>query len=206
MSTPAFPPGGTLIQTFRKSFVDVPIDADNDNAISTSEFLDAAESLTTMFDVLGSMAFSPVKNDMLGNVKKLRDRQLAAPAESETLQALVINELKTKKHTATEGLLWLVRGLDFTCIALSQNIAKESEELSTSFRNAYGSTLKPHHGILIKPVFSAAMSACPYRKDFYPKLGTDDAVVAAELRTYLAALEKIVGILKGFQSRKEAKW
>ena len=50
------------------------------------------------------------------------------------------------------------------------------------------------------------MSACPYRKDFYPKLGEDQAAVAAELRAYLAALENIVGILKGFQSRKEAKW
>ncbi|KAI1099666.1 het-c [Jackrogersella minutella] len=206
MSTPAFPPGGSLLQTFKKSFVDVPIDADNDNAISTTEFLEAAESLTTMFDVLGSVAFSPVKSDMLGNVKKIRERQLTAPAESETLQALVINELKTKKHVATEGLLWLTRGLEFTCIALSQNIAQEAEELSTSFRNAYGSTLKPHHGILIKPVFSAAMSACPYRKDFYPKLGDDQANVETELRVYLAALDKIVGILKGFQGRKEAKW
>lgn len=52
MSAPTFPPGGTLIETFKKSFVDVPIDADNDNAISTSEFLDAAESLTTMFGML----------------------------------------------------------------------------------------------------------------------------------------------------------
>ncbi|KAI0173259.1 het-c [Hypoxylon sp. FL1284] len=206
MSAPVVPAGSTLLQTFKKSFVDVPIDADNDNAISTTEFLDAAESLTTMFDVLGSVAFSPVKSDMLGNVKKLRERQLAAPAESENLQALVMNELKTKKHTAAEGLLWLNRGLDFTCIALSQNVAKEAEELSVSFRNAYGSTLKPHHGILIKPVFSAAMSACPYRKDFYPKLGADEAQVASELRVYLAALEKIVGILKGFQARKEAKW
>lgn len=34
---------------------------------------------------------------------------LAAPAESQTLQALVLNELKEKKHTATEGLVWLVR-------------------------------------------------------------------------------------------------
>lgn len=34
---------------------------------------------------------------------------LAAPAESETLQDLVLNELKTGKHTATEGLLWLGR-------------------------------------------------------------------------------------------------
>ncbi|KAI1383697.1 het-c [Hypoxylon trugodes] len=206
MSAPVIPPGGTLLQTFKKSFVDVPVDADNDNAISTAEFLDAAESLTTMFDVLGSVAFSPVKSDMLGNIKKLRDRFLAAPTESTTLQSLVINELKTKKHVATEGLLWLNRGLDFTCIALSQNVAQEAEELSTSFRNAYGSTLKPHHGILIKPVFSAAMSACPYRKDFYPKLGEDQAKVAAELRVYLAALEKIVAILKGFQERKEAKW
>lgn len=55
------------------------------------------------------MAFTPVKTDMLGNVKKIRDRQLAAPAESENLQDLVPNELKTKKHVATEGLVWLVR-------------------------------------------------------------------------------------------------
>jgi hypothetical protein len=46
---------------------------------------------------------------MAGNIKKIRDRQLAAPQLSETLQDLVINELKEKKHTATEGLLWLSR-------------------------------------------------------------------------------------------------
>jgi hypothetical protein len=60
-------------------------------------------------DVLGSVAFTPVKNDMLGNVKKIRERQLAAPLQSESLQDLVLNELKIKKHTATEGLVWLVR-------------------------------------------------------------------------------------------------
>lgn len=41
--------------------------------------------------------------------QKLRERQLAAPADSETIQELVKNELKTKKHVATEGLLWLTR-------------------------------------------------------------------------------------------------
>ena len=97
-------------------------------------------------------------------------------------------------------------GLDFTCIALSQNVAKPSEELADSFRGAYGQTLKPHHSFLVKPIFSAAMSACPYRKDFYTKLGTDGGKVTEDLRTYLAALDKIVGILKGFLDRKEAKW
>jgi hypothetical protein len=206
MSAPTIPPGGTILDTFKKSFLDVQLDADKNNAIPTDDFLSASESLTTMFDVLGSVAFSPVKNDMLGNVKKLRERRLAAPAESETLQDLVINELKTKKHNATEGLLWLTRGLEFTCVALSQNVAKESEELADSFRGAYSTTLKPHHSFLVKPIFAAAMSACPYRKDFYAKLGSDPEKVIAQLRPYLAALDKIVAILKQFLASKEAKW
>lgn len=49
MSAPVIPAGGTFLHTFRKSFVDVPIDQNNDNAIETTAFLDAAESLTTMF-------------------------------------------------------------------------------------------------------------------------------------------------------------
>jgi hypothetical protein len=98
------------------------------------------------------------------------------------------------------------RGLEFTCIALSKNVAQESEELADSFRGAYGVTLKPHHSFLVKPVFSAAMSACPYRKDFYAKLGSDEAKVKEELREYLAALDKIVAILKAFLDSKDAKW
>jgi len=42
-------------------------------------------------------------------MQKIRERQLAAPLESENLQDLCRNELKAKSHKATEGLLWLVR-------------------------------------------------------------------------------------------------
>lgn len=97
-------------------------------------------------------------------------------------------------------------GLDFTATALRANVAVATEELSTSFRNAYGTTLKKHHSFLVKPIFSAAMSATPYRKDFYAKLGQDRGKVEHELRVWLLALEKQVAILKGFQDRKEAKW
>ncbi|KAI9715563.1 MAG: hypothetical protein M1812_005867 [Candelaria pacifica] len=205
-STSYYRAGGTWFGSLKKSFVDVPVNKDNDNAISTTEFLEASESLATLFDVLGSVAFTPVKNDILGNVKKIRERQLAAPAMSEDLQTLVLNELKTKKHTAAEGLLWLVRGLDFTAQALRQNVASSGDELSVSFKSAYSTTLKPHHSFMIKPIFGAAMSATPYRKDFYEKLGGDKEKVEHELRLWLSALETQVGILKGFQSRKEAKW
>lgn len=48
MSAP-IPAGGTWLDTLKRSFVDVPVDAANDNAIATTEFLEAAESLTTLF-------------------------------------------------------------------------------------------------------------------------------------------------------------
>lgn len=45
----------------------------------------------------------------IATTQKIRDRQLASPVEGDNIQDLCRNELKTKKHTATEGLLWLVR-------------------------------------------------------------------------------------------------
>ncbi|GIZ37249.1 hypothetical protein CKM354_000070300 [Cercospora kikuchii] len=201
----AYPPGGTYFDG-KKSFTEVNIDASKGDAINTTEFLEAAEALTGLFDVLGGVAFGPVKSDIGGNIKKVRDRQLAAPVEGETLQDLVRNELKTKKHTATEGLVWLNRGLDFTAQSLRRNVDTPNEELAASFREGYGKTLKQHHSFLVKPIFSAAMSATPYRKDFYAKLGDDQERVNKELNEWLKGLEKVVAILNTFLASKEAKW
>jgi hypothetical protein len=106
---------------------------------------------------------------------------------------------------------WLIvvllnRGLDFTVQALRHNIDDSSAELSDSFRGAYGNTLKPHHSFIVKPIFSAAMSATPYRKDFYTKLGEDQAKVADAMAKEVAALEKVISILKAFQATKPAQW
>ena len=48
-STSTYPAGGTWFDTLKKSFVHVPIDASNSNAVDTTAFLDASESLTTLF-------------------------------------------------------------------------------------------------------------------------------------------------------------
>lgn len=49
------PAGGTFFDTIQRSFADVPIDAANDNAIATSEFLEAASSLVTLFGMLSCL-------------------------------------------------------------------------------------------------------------------------------------------------------
>ena len=48
----------------KRSFADVKIDAANDNGISTTEFLEAAESLTTLFG-MPLVAFVDIKVTML---------------------------------------------------------------------------------------------------------------------------------------------
>jgi hypothetical protein len=45
----SYPEGKTFLDTLKRSFTDVKVDASKDNSINTTEFLEAAESLTTLF-------------------------------------------------------------------------------------------------------------------------------------------------------------
>ena len=60
--------------------------------------------------------------------------------------------------TATQALLWLLRGLQFTMIALQFNQADSAQELSVSFSKAYDSTLKKFHNFIVKGIFSVSIS------------------------------------------------
>ncbi|KAF9172321.1 hypothetical protein BGX21_005759 [Mortierella sp. AD011] len=168
-----------------------------DEGINTVEFLQATEGLVSIFDLFGSV-FSVVQNDMNGNIKKIRERYLTNPEVNSTLEKLVKAEQPEKKKTATEGLLWLTRGLDFTLQSLERSEANPTEELSVSFTKGYEGTLRQYHGVLVRPVFSMAMKACPYRADFYAKLGQDQGLVKQDLTAYLAGLRKIVVQIQTF--------
>jgi len=189
-----------------KSFADVPI---TDAGIDTVAFLQAAEGLVGLFDLLGSAAFSVVQSDLKGNIAKVRARYEATPALSSTLELLVKNEQGEKKRTATEGLLWLLRGLSFTCKALQNAQSNKSEELSAAFTKSYDSTLKKFHNFVVKGIFSVAMKACPYRAEFYTKLAADpDGGAPAsqeklneELDKWLAALSNIVIRMDAFYEK-----
>jgi len=186
-----------------KSFANVPI---TDAGVETLAFLEAAEGVVQLFsdkDLLGKPAFSPVKNDMEGNIAKVRARYDATPTKSATLEQLVINEKPEKKHTATEGLMWLLRGLYFTCKSLQNSQANtddKNDDLSAAFSSGYKESLKQFHNWLVKGVFEVAMAACPYRSVFYSKLAADPSGGPAvpadklneELDKWLAGLDAIV--------------
>ncbi|KAK4520808.1 uncharacterized protein ATC70_006688 [Mucor velutinosus] len=182
----------TYFDTLKRSYVDV----DTSKGIDTEQFLEATEGLVKLFDLLGSAAFSVVQNDMNGNIKKIRERLLSNPTANATLQDLMATEAPEKKRVATEGLLWLTRGLDFTAQALRRSMDNPAEELNISFTKAYEATLRKHHNMLVRPVFSLAMKACPYRKDFYEKIGVLSDAALAQMKQWVDALENIIRIIQ----------
>ncbi|KAI9183272.1 hypothetical protein H9P43_004189 [Blastocladiella emersonii ATCC 22665] len=182
----------TYFDTLNKNYTQVTV---TDDGINTAEFLTATEDLIKMLDLLGSSAFKPVQSDMSGNVKKIRDRYNTDNGKNSTLQKLVSSEKADGKNTATEGLLWLTRGLDFCAKALRRSVTNADEELTVSFTKSYEETLKQYHSFVVRPIFTVAMKACPYRKDFYAKLGTDTARVSTQLSEWLGALEGHLGAL-----------
>ncbi|KAL7752730.1 hypothetical protein RI367_001732 [Sorochytrium milnesiophthora] len=187
----------TYFDTLKKNFTQVPI-APGTQYIETASFLEATEGLINMFDLLQSAAFKPVVADMTGNVKKIREKFLVNPAKYASLQEIMIDEKNDKKKTATEGTLWLKRGLEFTARAMRLNVSESTQELSESFTKSYEETLKQYHNMLVRPVFTLAMKACPYRKDFYEKLGKDQAKVSTQMNEWLGALENILNVLNKF--------
>lgn len=188
----------TYFDTVKKSYVDVPV---TDAGVETTSFLEASEGLVKMFDLLNSAAFTMVQSDLRNNIEKVRARQTSHPAESLTLEKLVENEWTEKKRPATEGLMWLLRGLSFTCVALQKSQANPDDEIAKSFTTSYESTLKPHHNFVVKTAFGVAMKACPYRKDFYAKLGSPPEKVSEELDKWLAALHAIVTRMQAFYEK-----
>ncbi|KAA1471806.1 het-c2 protein [Dentipellis sp. KUC8613] len=185
------------------SFANVPV---TDEGVDTLAFLSASDGLVGLFDLLGSTAFSVVQADIKGNIAKVRARYEATPKLSNTLEKLVENEKGEKKRTATEGLMWLLRGLSFTCKALQNAQANKSEELAAAFAKSYEVTLKKFHNFVVKGVFAVALKACPYRADFFAKLRADPAGGAEisqekmdeELDAWLTALAAIVAKMEKF--------
>lgn len=67
MAPPTYPPGGTFFDTLKKNFNDVPIDESKGNAIATGPFLEASESLTTLF---GMCFYHSIKQQPLMTISR----------------------------------------------------------------------------------------------------------------------------------------
>ncbi|VDL63393.1 unnamed protein product [Nippostrongylus brasiliensis] len=145
-----------------------------DGKIPTEPFLSACQGIADFVGFLGA-AFSPVKADISGNVTKVRTRFEKDRIGQRYLQDLIDNDLRDnggKLGIATEGLLWLKRGLEFMLEMLTLMVQEynsspdksKTESLVGVINTAYERSLKRHHGFVSKQLFKLVIHAAPYRK------------------------------------------
>ncbi|KAE9551527.1 hypothetical protein FO519_005257 [Halicephalobus sp. NKZ332] len=178
-----------------------------DGKIPTDRFLTASKTIADFVGHFGT-AFKPVQSDILGNVTKVRNKFLTDPAKFEFLQDLIDDDLANhggKFGIATEGLLWLKRGLEFMLsflILLVQNYRTNKEKTETmtpALKEAYSKTLMRHHNFISKQLFSVVVHAAPYRKSLlkaaaYNHDGMEDIVIS-EIESHLENFQKNVEAL-----------
>ncbi|CAI5444047.1 unnamed protein product [Caenorhabditis angaria] len=141
--------------------------------IPTEQFLSACQGIADFVEFLGK-AFILVKNDIQGNVNKVRAKYETNKESQVYLQDLIDSDLAEnggKFGIATEGLLWLKRGLQFMLEMLTQMVIeyrsnsdhKKTENLTAVVDQAYQKSLKRHHGFLPRQAFKMLSHAVPYR-------------------------------------------
>ncbi|KAH9957008.1 glycolipid transfer protein [Russula dissimulans] len=181
-----------------KSFVNVPITADG---VETISFLEAADGLMNLFDLLGGPVFAFVQTDLRNNIAGVRARYNTHESVSDTLENLVRAESREGGGgNGTACLVRLTRGLLFTCRALQNAQEDRSAELRVCFKRAYDLVLRHHHSFVIRSVVSVAIHAVPRRNDFFTRIAEGGSVekLDIELAKWLDALDSLIIRLSAF--------
>ncbi|CAM4517422.1 unnamed protein product [Lepidochelys olivacea] len=183
------------------------IELQEGDGIPTEEFLQSCYAIVPVLDKLGPTVFAPVKMDFVGNIKKINQKYITNRQEFHTLQKIVLHEVSAElahiRNSATEALLWLKRGLKFLKGFLTE-VKNGEKNIQTALNNAYGKTLRQHHGWVVRGVFALALRAAPTYEDFVAALSVkkcdnqEEAFYNAmqrDLHIYLPAMEKQLNIL-----------
>lgn len=195
----------TFFSTMNTSFSDIELL--EDSGIPTEAFLASCYAVVPVLDKLGPTVFAPVKMDLVGNIKKVNQKYITNKEEFTTLQKIVLHEVEADvarvRNSATEALLWLKRGLKFLKGFLTE-VKNGEKDIQTALNNAYGKTLRQHHGWVVRGVFALALRAAPSYEDFVAALTIKEgdhqkeafsAGMQRDLSLYLPAMEKQLAIL-----------
>ncbi|KAL7976722.1 hypothetical protein Chor_008671 [Crotalus horridus] len=178
-----------------------------DGGIPTEEFLNSCYEIIPVLDKLGPTVFAPVKMDFEGNIKKINQKYITNKEDFCSLQKIVLHELSTEvaqiRHSATQALLWLKRGLKFLKEFLTE-LKNGEKNIQTALNKAYGKTLRQYHGWVVRGVFALALRASPNYQGFVAALSLAECEnqeeafyhgMQRDLNIYLPAMEKQLKIL-----------
>ncbi|PAA48408.1 hypothetical protein BOX15_Mlig032644g3, partial [Macrostomum lignano] len=181
----------TFFSLLPASFEDIRLGPGGD--VPVVPFLEACGGLVNLIDIFESTAFLPVRNDVLGNIGKLRAKHDSlSPLAAHALQSLIEAEVRlghsADLNSACVALLWLNRSILFLQLFISKLCDTNGEDLTQAATEAYHGSLKPYHGWVVRGVFSLVIKALPSRSELLCRLGRARTEPAAEAAQYQAAV------------------
>ncbi|ELT92104.1 hypothetical protein CAPTEDRAFT_159602 [Capitella teleta] len=208
LPVPTFDKLPTFISTMPCNFSDIELG--EDNSVPTVQFLDACRAILPIFDKLSQTAFTPIKLDVVGNIRKIHQKYSTNPESFNTLQTIVLYEIQQKQshlsNSATVAILWLKRTLDFIREFIREYLL-DSEDTTSIVQTAYVKTLKEFHGWVVRGVFAVAVKSLPTHEELLEVLTSDpsDALrpnfllsVQQDMQSYVEPLQTITTTLHEF--------
>ncbi|KAH3885085.1 glycolipid transfer protein A-like [Dreissena polymorpha] len=187
--------------------------------IVTEDFLEAAMGAVAIVGSMGSQ-FSMTRDDMLGNVKKVRTKYETDKKGLHLLKDLLQNEKANKEDkndkSGTVGALWLKRGLEYLCevfweliqehVASKQPGGKsDSGAVKAACKAAYEKTLTKYHNMASRMVVKGGLMLSPYKETLMTNLAhgekdKDDEVIE-DMKVYEKPLRAyVIVVCQLFQS------
>ncbi|KAI0561050.1 Glycolipid transfer protein [Gracilaria domingensis] len=183
--------------------------------MNVSKFVEAMTMFLRIFDAFANPFFSDVvKKDVSGNIEKLRagaaktkcttiESVIDAECADPKLKKLILKETGQGPETATVGLLWMKRTMQFVIGLLRYLVQDASISLSSASRKSYSETLRYCHNFITRGVFDTGLRFAPTRESFYKNLagGAEDiSKVNAPMKEFLEVfdpqLDSIIAMYK----------
>ena len=141
-----------------------------------------------MSDLATKVAFHAHKNAGT-TIQELLD----AECEGKSLhERKAIADNKNSEKSFSGGMLWLTRYIHFIIMLFDELINDRTKIFTHCILGAYESSLKPHHGFIIKATWATAAKAVQNREKFMMRLGPSEDAVLARIGVEMDALKAVV--------------
>ena len=133
---------------------------EEDSPIQTEQFLRACSTFIAFTDLLGPV-LSRAKDSVVGNIRVLRRRYECDTNKYAYMHKLILNDYSQPDGNIYLSIIWLKRAVEFTYHFLSQLITSHHTSLPQDAYYAYGLSLRPYHGFIIRGLVYMLVNIAP---------------------------------------------
>ena len=142
---------------------------EENSPIPTAQFLNACSTFIAFTDLLGPV-LSRAKDSVVGNINLLRQRYELDTTKYAFIHKLILNKCSEPDPTICLSLIWLKRAVEFIYHFLSQLITSDHTSLPQDAYYAYGLSLKPYHGFIIRGLVYMLVNIAPSKDNLIATL------------------------------------